>query len=247
MSKELKVAKETILEAGKLILKDFNSNIKQQKKGNDDIFTISDKKSENLIIKRLTKKFPQYGIISEESKPIIKEINWVIDPIDGTFNFSRGIPFFGINLALINKKEPLLGISYDPLHKELFWGEKNKNAFYNNKIMEVSKVNNLNLAIIDSSTEFINQFPNSKTVRRFGCTALGLPYLARGNIDAKVFNSSHYIWDWVAGFLMIEEAGGKITDLEGNKWSFNSKNFIASNGILHSKLLNLLRSKPKTI
>ncbi len=241
MSKELRVAKRLAIKAGKIILKDFNSKIKSYHKGKNDIVTDTDYKVEKYLIKKLNKKFPDHGIVSEESKPHKKKFYWIIDPLDGTINFSRRIPYFGVNIALATKDKVLLGVTYNPLTKELFWAEKKNGTFLNGKRIKVSKNKNVKMGMINSSTKYIKKLPNPKTARRFGSSAIIFTDIAKGIMDADIISKKIHIWDFAPGALMVEEAGGKVTDLKGKKWSLNSKDIVASNGKIHKELLKYLK------
>jgi myo-inositol-1(or 4)-monophosphatase len=204
--------------ASKILIRDFGEIEKLQvsNKGPNDFVTNADIKVEKIIIEELKKAKPNYSIISEEKgTEINKDENntWIIDPIDGTINFLHGIPHFAISIALKKENEIISGLIYDPIKDEMFFGEKNNGAFFNNERIRVSKKNKLNDCLfasggkIDSDYDFL--------YRKSGSAALDMAYVAAGRYDGY-FQKNLNIWDIAAGLVIIKEAGGIINEIDVN-------------------------------
>ena len=241
--------------AGKVIMRNYGKIGKISFKENRrSLLTTSDLKSEKIIIKTIKNKFPGHNIISEESGIENKksEYSWIIDPVDGTSNFSQGIPFFCASIALAKNNKVILGVVYDPLRNEMFLAERGKGAFLNNKKIKVSDKNNIDDAVINSgissssnvSVKSLHKtaelFSYVRGIRILGSAALNLCYIASGRLDA-FFSQNIQSWDAAAGFLIIEQAGGKVTDFKGKQWNINKKQLVATNKKLHNKFLRLLK------
>jgi myo-inositol-1(or 4)-monophosphatase len=241
-------------EAGKILMKFFRGNFEIENKEGSELLTTADKKSEELIISEMRKKYPEIAIIAEETKPG----NWqekeafIIDPLDGTNNFSSGIPIFTISLAYQLDGDLKIGVVYDPVHEELFYAEKGKKAFLNDSIISVSKRRKLSDSILatgfpyikktekDSNVpEFSALLMKSRGLRRLGSAALDLCYVACGRLDGY-WEKSLKIWDVAAGGLIVSEAGGKITNFLGDDWNHLSDKVIASNGLIHSEIQEVI-------
>ena len=204
--------------ASKILIRDFGEIEKLQvsNKGPNDFVTNADIKVEKIIIEELKKAKPNYSIISEEKgTEINKDENntWIIDPIDGTINFLHGIPHFAISIALKKENEIISGLIYDPIKDEMFFGEKNNGAFFNNERIRVSKKNKLSDCLfasggkIDSDYDFL--------YRKSGSAALDMAYVAAGRYDGY-FQKNLNIWDIAAGLVIIKEAGGIINEIDVN-------------------------------
>jgi myo-inositol-1(or 4)-monophosphatase len=200
----------------------------------------------------LFKKSILHSFFSEEAGTQGKsDFLWVIDPIDGTINFSRGIEEYCISLAFLHKGTVKLGIVYQPDNKKLYLAEKGKGAFLNNKRISVSSENKLinTLLATDNSSKLESRQRNFmllhrlclevRHIRIFGSGALHLAKIAEGKLDSYYKTRFNY-WDYAAGMLLIEEAGGKITDFMGKPINELSENIIASNELLHNQLIELL-------
>ena len=222
--------------ASKILIRDFGEIEKLQvsNKGPNDFVTNADIKVEKIIIEELKKAKPNYSIISEEKgTEINKDENntWIIDPIDGTINFLHGIPHFAISIALKKENEIISGLIYDPIKDEMFFGEKNNGAFFNNERIRVSKKNKLSDCLfasggkIDSDYDFL--------YRKSGSAALDMAYVAAGRYDGY-FQKNLNIWDIAAGLVIIKEAGGIINEIDVNM----QKNIeiITSSPDINSKL-----------
>ena len=223
--------------ASKILIRDFGEIEKLQvsKKGPLDFVTNSDLKAEKIIIEELKKARPYYSIISEENgieNNKDKNNTWIIDPIDGTVNFLHGVPHFAISIALMSNKEIVSGIIFDPIKNEMFFGEKDNGAFFNNHRIKVSKKNDLDDCLFVTGGK-IQKEPDL-AYRKSGCAALDMAYVAAGRYDGY-FQNNLNLWDIAAGIVIVQEAGGMVNkiDLSINK---NIK-IIASRSDINSKLL----------
>lgn len=219
-----------------------------------ELHLMQDLKSDKLIISAIKKKFPQHNILTEESGFIDKKSDyaWVIDPLDGSTNFARGNPFFAVSIALMKDKELLLGVVYAPYLKELYVAEKGKGAYLNGKKIHVSKTNTLaksylvsceggdatNKQIAEINAKFL---PLVKDMRKLGSAALESSSVAAGRSEAYIVRQISS-WDVAAGVLLVEEAGGKVTDFEGKPWNGRKSNLVFSNGKVHGRILERLSS-----
>ncbi len=221
--------------ASKILIRDFGEIEKLQvsKKGPKDFVTNSDLKTEKILIEELKKARPHYSILSEENgydeNKDLKN-TWIIDPIDGTVNFLHGIPHFAISIALKTNDEIVSGLIYDPIKDEMFFAEKNNGAYFNNHRIRVSKRNDLNECLFVTGTRTKNE-PDI-TLRKSGCAALDMAYIASGRYDGY-FQDGLNLWDIAAGIILIKEAGGIINDINLNK-NENVK-VIASNSNINAK------------
>lgn len=260
-SKELEVAIQAALEAGKILEKYFETEILKSIKEDKSIVTLADKESEEIIKKIIFETFPTHSILGEETgmngeKGQASEYVWHVDPVDGTRNFANGIPLFAVSIALVYKEEIIIGVIYNPSTRSLFYAEKNKGAFLNDKKISVSK-DDKDHAIVTASPgkletdkslilELYYRLPEVvRSVRNLGCTAVELAYVARGGVEANIALGLN-TYDFAAGILLVQEAGAKITTLEGGEWAFPQNRFIASNGIFHDLLVEeVKRQKEK--
>jgi len=242
----IKAAKE----AGKLLLEKFKKldrrNIKFKSK--HEILTSLDLKAEKIILNIIKKRYPNHHILSEESGEMGPKSDylWIIDPLDGTTNYSMGNPIFCTSIALAYKNELMLGVIYAPYLKELYTAEKDKGAFLNDKKIKASSINKLSKALLTfchGSKEkdikrAIKIYQNLKLsgfdMRQLGSAELELGFVARGSTEAIIIPGAH-VWDVAAGALLVREAGGKVTDFQGKKWNLKSKDILASNSRLHNQ------------
>ncbi len=240
-------------EAGKKLLELSKNPIKYSFKNPHDILAEGDLLSEKIIVEKIKQYFPTHSILSEEQGDDKKESDykWVIDPIDGTINFARNIEEYCISIALTKKDERILGVVYQPAINKLFIAEKGKGTFLNNQKITVSKETKLintigstdNAGIPPTRTQnFLLLEKVSTKVRQmriFGSSALHLARLASGQLDFHFKVTANY-WDYAAAAVLVEEAGGKVTDFLGLPFTKESKNIVASNGLLHKNVLQLL-------
>ena len=252
LTRRKEIAVKAAEQAGRILVDNFGRAIKIKDKGDWSLVSEVDLASEEKIIGLIKKACPQDDILSEEGKEGTisnSEFKWVIDPLDGTHNYIKGITVFGVSIALEFKNEVMLGVIYMPLANELYVAEKDKGAYLNNKKISVSE-RDLNRAtlIYDSSIRY-NKRPmidcleklSDKVfnIRMFGSSVRSLSYIAEGRVELAIeYNDKP--WDFAAGLLLVEEAGGRATDLQGNKWSIDSAGYVASNGKVHEDILRII-------
>ncbi len=228
--------------ASKVIIRDFGEleNLQVSKKGPKDFVTKTDKRVENILINELTKSKKNFSFITEETGKILnknKDIFWIIDPIDGTTNFLHGIPHFAISIALQQEGEIVIGLIYDPIKNEIFYAEKKNGAYFNNNRIRVSKKSNIEDCLFSSNCEGIKSVYPKLNLRNTGCAALDLAYVGSGRFDGYFHNEIN-IWDVAAGKIIIEEAGGKVNDI--NQFKINAINIRAANPSIYEKMLKKL-------
>ncbi|MDP7179851.1 MAG: inositol monophosphatase family protein [Candidatus Woesearchaeota archaeon] len=237
--------------ADKIILTNYNKIKKVTKKATNNFVTDVDLAAEKAIINTI-KKHTNHSILSEEIGKIDNnsDYRWIIDPIDGTHNYMHGFPIFGVNIALEYKKELILGLITLPTLNQVYIAEKGKGAYLNNKKITVSNITNLKDALIigasklykKSSLNYMKKISKKIfKIRTVECAVFGLAVVAAGNADAYVMLQTNP-WDVAAGIILINEAGGKITDLKGNKADQYSKKLVLSNKKLHTKLINITKT-----
>ena len=240
ISPNLNIMIKAAEKASKILIRDFGELEKLQvsSKGPSDFVTNSDKKVEKILIEELTKSRNKFSIISEEIgevKNSDKDNYWIIDPIDGTSNFLHGIPHFSISIALKSNKEIVSGLVFDPIKNEIFYGEKNNGAYFNNQRIRVSKKKNLDECLFATGGK--NEILNSLNVRKTGSAALDMAYVGAGRYDGY-FQKNLNIWDIAAGIIIVNEAGGKINDIN---YSSNEviKVLAGSNSVYDKMIENL--------
>lgn len=226
-------------------------------KGAVDLVTEMDRRSEELIVGELSRAFPGHGILTEESPELHGNsgYRWIIDPIDGTTNYAHALPVFCVSIAFEDKGEVTLGVVYNPMLDELFVAEKGKGAFLNGKKIRVSKIDSLNKSLLatgfpyDVRTSSVNNLDNfanfavrAQAIRRAGSAALDLSYTACGRFDG-FWEMKLRPWDVAAAALMVKEAGGGITDFKGGEFSIYSRECLASNGLIHGEMLEVLKKE----
>jgi myo-inositol-1(or 4)-monophosphatase len=221
----------------------------------NDLVTEADHASERAIFKVIQDAHPDHFILSEEkgALPTNSNIKWIIDPIDGTINFANGIPICCVSIGVEESGEMLMGAVYNPFMNELFFAEKGKGAFLNNKPIKVSDKDNLLTSCL--VTGFPYQYLDAENgplqifeklirkaipVRRLGSAALDLCWTAAGRFDG-FYEHKLQAWDSAAGYLIVQEAGGIVTDLKGDKFNPYQPGIIATNGKIHEQLLGLLK------
>ncbi|MBI2327978.1 histidinol phosphate phosphatase [Candidatus Curtissbacteria bacterium] len=243
---------KTAREAGALALRYFKTQPKVSYKLDQTPVTRADIEAERLIRKIITSHFPDHGIIGEElenTNPKAKH-QWVIDPIDGTKSFIRGISFWSTLIALLENGKPIIGISFSPTTDELFIAQKGKGTYLNDKRIHVSKISNLKHAYLTHSsvdafekksmlTGFMNLYKSTNSHRGFG-DSFGYHLLIQGKVDIMV-EAKDKLYDIAAPSILVEEAGGKFSDLNG-KFSLTSDCAVATNGLLHDQILKILNS-----
>ncbi len=249
-SKELEVGLEAVREAGNILAPFFGKPQEVSYKEGKEIVTEMDLKAEQKIKEICNLNFPDYAFLGEEQGKdnIDSEYLWITDALDGTLNYSRGIFPYGVSLALAKNREVVLGIVFNPITNELFHAVRGKGAFLNNNPISVSNVSDISKSII-YSTEIYRTFSlvsslskNAKHFRITSSSAYDTCLIACGRAEAYIKVTSHP-WGFAAANLIVEEAGGKITDLDKKKWNIDSKRMIISNFALHFLLLEELGFK----
>ena len=238
-------------EAGALLMGYFRRNVKVEYKGEADLVTIADRKSEALIRERIGNYWPAHDILGEEGglRDTGSDYRWYVDPLDGTTNFAHGYPVFCVSMGLDYKGSRVAAVIYDPTRDELFAAEQGSGAYLNQERVHVSATANLAECLL--ATGFPSQKrhknPNiffyhqitlrTHGVRRAGSAALDLCCVACGRFDGFwEFNLNS--WDTAAGVLIVEEAGGRVTDFRGGPFQLESREIVASNGLVHPAMLS---------
>lgn len=251
-SKEKKAAIQAASQASKILLRYYGKKSGIRQKSNKSLVGTADLEADKAILKVIKKNFPSHSIVSEESGIEEKksDYRWIIDPLDGTHNFLHEIPFFGVSIAVEYKNEVVIGVLEFPVLRMKAVGEKGKGAFLNGKKMKASGKKNLENAFVliefsyanrKEKTEFLEKLVHRIIdVRNFGSAAYHLLLMACGKCDGFVVHFTHE-WDVAAGFLLVEEAGGKVSSLDGKKWSLRQSKFLLSNGKIHEDLLRILK------
>ena len=256
-SDELKVAIEASEEAGKMLLERFSESRDIESKTQFDFVTDADKEAERIILSRIRQNFPQHMILSEESKGENENSDhlWIVDPLDGTTNYTVHNPFFDVSIALARDNEIIMGVVYAPFTKEMFYAEKGKGTFLNGKRISVSEETEISKSLLvychkntkESIERIIKIFsvikPKVRDFNRMRAGALELALVAAGKLGAYV-TPDGYLWDSAAGSILVQEAGGRVTDFRNNEWKISEKlniDIVASNGRLHDQILKIVR------
>lgn len=250
--KELEVAERAAIEAGKVALGYFQKDFVIRKKGKIDLVTDADVACEKRIKKVISEEYPAHSFLGEEEGRVGKGRSvWHIDPIDGTTNFAHGFDYFSHSIALEKDGELVCGVVYNPVQKKLYSAIKGKGAFLNKKRIQVSAIDSLINSVIvtgypydsglrgKSHSAVGNLLGNCQGIRRFGSAALDFCRVAEGSCDA-FFEYTLNSWDVAAGLLIVREANGYVSDVNGNEASPDSGHFVASNGLVHKQLLGYL-------
>ncbi|MBI2334630.1 inositol monophosphatase [Candidatus Daviesbacteria bacterium] len=255
--KFLKVAKQAALEAGDFIFNFFGKNIELiLKKGDSsNLVTKADLGSEEIIVRLIKKNFPDHNIIAEEKGKTKGDSNftWIIDPLDGTTSFASGIPNFAVSIGLLKDNKPFLGVINWVARQELYWAQKGKGAYLNNQKILVRKTKKIEDGVFGFSVgttarreEKLKAYilPLFSKVRYpyiLGSVAVDLSLISKGALDAAI--GQGYAWDFAGGVIIVSEAGGKVTDLEGDEpdWTQERFSIVASNGLIHDQILEALK------
>ena len=244
--------------ASKILIRDFGEIEKLQVslKGPGDFVTASDTKVEKILIDELQKARPNYSILSEEIGQINKDesFKWIIDPIDGTANFLHGIPHFAISVGLEHNKEIICGIIYDPIKDEMFTAEKGNGSYLNNQRMRVSSRSKLEDCMIftggpkrDAKNRELALKEYYKfsikvltPIRKLGSASLDMAYVAAGRCDGFWQRNLNY-WDIAAGIILVKEAGGFVTDFNGENEYIQNKTILATNAKINKEMIEILK------
>ncbi len=261
MHELLRAAESIAREAGALLREFYHRGVRTEYKGDVDLVTEADRASEKLIGERLRAAFPSHGVYGEEGtrSGLDREFRWYVDPLDGTTNFAHGFPVFCVVLGCERRAKSLkadedgemvAGVIYDPLRDEMFSAAKGEGATLNGETVRVSRAKLLQEALIATgfpshkrhespNAHFYQEFTlRSHGVRRAGSAALDLAYVACGRLDGY-WELKLNPWDTSAGYLLVEEAGGRITHFDGGKFTLDSREVLATNGLIHGEMEEL--------
>lgn len=252
MAGYLETAVDIAREAGSLLANLFEKRIGFELKGDFDLVTAADRASEKLVVERIRSHFPSHSIMAEEGggHESPGEYRWYVDPLDGTTNFAHGYPMFNVTLALEKAGQLIAGVIYEPVRQEMFAAELGGGAYLNNRRIHISKVDRL------ADSLLITGFPSYKRhlsvnvhffhqaamathgVRRSGSAALDLAYVAAGRADG-FWEFGLKPWDMAAGIILVEEAGGRCTDMSGGPRSLTGPHLVATNTAIHDEMIGL--------
>jgi myo-inositol-1(or 4)-monophosphatase len=241
--------------AGGAILRDgLSRHMTIRMKGRREVVTDLDNASERAVIETISASFPDDLIIAEESAPGLGESDrvWIIDPLDGTNNYAHGYPFFAVAIAVEEQGSLVAGVVYDPLRDELFAGERGAGARRNGEPIDVSEAPALGESLVatgfpydrsemtDNNLENLNRFILAvRGIRRGGSAELDLAYVACGRLDG-FWETGLKTWDVSAGGLIVQEAGGRVTNFGGRGWNHRRGDIVASNGLIHDEMLGII-------
>lgn len=245
--------------AGRRLARDFGEveNLQVSRKGPADFVTAADLKSEEILREELETAREGYTFVLEEAGVVEgpdKSHRWIIDPLDGTTNFLHGIPHFAISIALERDGELVAAVLHNPITDDVYWAERGKGAYFNDRRLRVSSRANLSEAVIgtgiphagrpdqDLFAKELDAFmPSVAGIRRMGAASLDLAYVACGRFDG-FWERNLNIWDVAAGILIVREAGGMVSDTSGDPRVLETGNIVATNGTLQGPLVDLLKS-----
>lgn len=248
----LETAADIAREAGALLGRYFERRIAYELKSEFDLVTEADRASESLIVERLRSRFPSHSIVAEEGGGHDggSEYRWYVDPLDGTTNFAHGYPVFNVTIGLEREGEMVAGVVFDPTRREMFTAERGGGAYLNGRRIHVSTTGAVPQSLWSTG------FPNWKRggninihfyyqlamathgVRRGGSAALDLAYVAAARLDG-FWEFGLKPWDMAAGRLLVAEAGGRVSDMNGAPHSLGSAHILADNGLVHEEVLQL--------
>ena len=252
MTKELEAARSAAREAGEVLRKSFGWQHSVRYKGEVDLVTEVDEEAERVIKEILLGAFPAYGMLAEEGGALVGEedARWIVDPLDGTTNYAHGLSIFAVSIALERTGEVVLGVVHDPMWEETYAAERGRGATLNGEPIRVSDTDEPIRALIATGfpydraemPEALDLFGRfavlTRGMRRLGSTALDLCYVAAGKLDGY-YERGIWAWDIAAGSLILEEAGGNVTDYRGGELDLEDREIVASNGALHPAMTKL--------
>ncbi len=238
-------------------------NLQVSRKGPADFVSTADLKAEKILFEQLSRARPEFGFLMEErgSKPSTGDTQgrWIVDPLDGTTNFLHGLPHFAISIAAEERGQLVAGIIYDPIRNEMFWADKGRGAYLNDQRLRVAARHSLDVALLATGIPFkgrggqqifeaeLSHFMGQVAgIRRFGSAALDLAYVAAGRFDG-FWERNLASWDIAAGVLMVQEAGGFVTDVGGGPIDISSGRVLAANDRMHARMLRLLKEAEKSL
>lgn len=254
--RELALAVETAQNAGRLLLEMRRTDLRRRLKADRSLVTEADLAAEERILRQLRDHFPEDALLSEESGPIGPAARrcWIVDPLDGTTNYSRGLPFFAVSIALWDDGQPAVGVVYLPVLEELFVAARDTPATLNGLPIRVSETERLEDAVVNTYFDRHERLLEGLDVFRrvaiscegrvkcYGSTASMLAYVACGRVDGLVRNTTR-IWDFAAGLLIAARAGGRVTDFEERPLERSGQSLLATNGRIHAALARVARGE----
>lgn len=256
LARERRTVIQAALKAGHLLMSRFRQPQSVHYKAGKDFTTEIDAQAETLIRELIGRDFPSHGFLGEEQGSSGQtEYTWIIDPLDGTFNYTFGLPYFGVSIALVQDGIAQVGVVYDPNHGELFFAQRGGGAWLNSQTIRTTDRDKLEDAMVcldfsydvDECMESLDRIrglvPHIRSFRVLGSAALSLAYVACGRLDV-FFHRELSPWDWAGGALMVKEAGGRLTDLHGRELRVGSRSqdVLATNGLIHDELLAVFSS-----
>jgi len=250
----MQAAVEIAREAGAFLKERLHADHRIDFKGEINLVTEADRRSEEIITSRIKNLFPDHDIMAEEGTNITtgSEYRWIIDPLDGTTNYAHGFPVFCVSIALQRMSQIILGVIYNPMLDELFAAGRGEGAFLQGRKIHVSHTKRLAEGFVatgfpydvrencrDALAYFDEMIPKAQAIRRQGSAALDLAYLAAGRFDG-FWELRLNPWDTAAGWILVEEAAGVVTHLSGKPYFLESPSIVASNGVMHKELMEVL-------
>ncbi len=254
MADYLSVARHAALNAGRILKENINGVRKISYKGDINLVTEMDTRSERVIVETIMSAFPGHGIMAEEEARIQtgSGFKWIVDPLDGTTNYTHGYPCFSVSIALEREGVVILGVVYDPMRDELFHAQSGQGAYLNGRGISVSKTDTLIQSLLatgfpydrkESEKNNLDYFHAllmaSQEVRRDGSAALDLCYVASGRFDG-FWELKLHPWDVAAASLIVREAGGKVSDFTGEGFTLYDEQILASNGRIHGRMVEIM-------
>ncbi len=255
---EINVMLRAVHAAGRGLARDFGEveNLQVSEKGPGDFVSVADRQAERRIVEELERARPRYGFLLEEGGAVAgadTSNRWVVDPLDGTGNFLHGIPHFCVSIALERDGEPVAAVVYNPLNDDTYWAARGAGAYANNRRLRVSSRMRLAHCVLatgeavgagfDARVRYLRQHAVLKkagaSLRRFGAAALDLAWVASGKLDG-FWHSGLRRWDIAAGALLVREAGGAVSDIDGSASMMETGNILAGNERLHGHLRRIL-------
>jgi myo-inositol-1(or 4)-monophosphatase len=253
----LKVAQRAAISSGKILLENYGkiASVEIREKRDNDFLTYVDELSEKNIIETIHRDFPDHAILAEESgmQKQSSSYKWIIDPLDGTKNFISGIPVFAVSIALQYENNIILGVIYDPVRDEMYFAESGQGAYLNERPIHVNDQTELSRSLLATGfpfrfKTFLGQymecfkdiFNQTSGTRRLGAASIDLAYTAAGKFEG-FWELGLSPWDMAAGSLIVQEAGGQISNFWGNTLLLDQAYIVASNGKIHSQLLEIIK------
>jgi myo-inositol-1(or 4)-monophosphatase len=255
----IKVMQDAARKAAKGLVRDFGEleNLQVSRKGLADFVSAADTKAERVLRDELTKARPGYGFLGEETgltEGTDKTHTWIVDPLDGTTNFLHAIPHFAINIGLQREGQVVAGVTYNPISNEMFWAERGKGAYLNDRRLRVSQRRTLEDSLLVTGIPYLGHGQQAKFlkelhqiaprvagVRRFGAASLDMAYVAAGKFDGY-WERDLKAWDLAAGLVLVAEAGGKVTSADGEEDVLGPCTVLAANLEVHPLVLERIRA-----